>query len=235
MFALMMIWNFASINSISKSTAELAQIASKQSAAQIASKEFTNLKNKVTELQKKTRIIEEIDSRINVASVLAEMSFLIDEKIVLKKVEFIAEKLSDQQAPTNSGSAVRVAIAEFNTKQKLPLGDVRFKVLINGIAADASDVAALVCKLEDSPYFCQVYPNFSRNKTLETIGKTEIQNLKHVSSTGSGQAPSRVEGTEIPSEGELQVSEFEISCYLANFCQDEPSPPIKSASVKPER
>jgi len=213
MFVVMVVWNFASLNSISKATAELALTASRQAKAQHAAKEFTSIKNKVTELQKKVHIIEEIDSKIDIAGVLAEMSFLIDKKIVLSKVELIAEKFLDkEQNQPNSGSVVRVAKANFNKEQELPLGDVRFKVMINGVAADASDVAALVCKLEDSPYFCQVYPSFSRNKTIETHGKFEIP------------AP-RLRGDKLASAeagGGLQVSEFEISCYLANYRQDEP-------------
>jgi len=207
MFVVMVVWNFASLNSISKATAELALTASRQAKAQHVAKEFTSIKNKLTEVQKKVHIIEEIDSKIDIADVLAEMSFLIDEKIVLSKVELVAEKFLDkEQNQPNSGSVVRVAKANFDKEQELPLGDVRFKVLINGVASDASDVAALVCKLEDSPYFCQVYPSFSRNKMIETTDKIENRKSKIENLTGGG----------------LAVSEFEISCYLANYRQDEP-------------
>jgi Tfp pilus assembly protein PilN len=212
MFSVMMVWNFVSLNSVSKATAKLAKMAAEQSEVQAASKEFTKIKNELAELQIKTRILGEIDSRINVAEVLAEMSFLIDEKVVLSKVEFISERFSDKQQPKKSGSsAIRVVGTEPDKRQNLPLGNVCFKVLINGIAADASDVAALVCKLEDSPYFCRVYPSISRNKTIQVSGNS---------------GPSAVLGTRINSgagtrtaltAGSLQVSEFEISCYLANY------------------
>jgi len=49
----------------------------------------------------------------------------------------------------------------------------------------------LICKLDDSPYFCQVVPSFSRNKKMKV-------------------------GTGLAGEN-FQVSEFEISCYLANY------------------
>jgi hypothetical protein len=73
----------------------------------------------------------------------------------------------------------------------VPLGGVKFKVVINGVAADASDVAELVCRLEDSPYFCLVYPSFSRNKKMTV--------------------------TKRPAREDFQVTEFEIGCYLANY------------------
>ncbi len=188
-FVVMMVWSFVAARSISKATAELAEGTAGQVEVESASREFAAVKSEVTGLQKKVKSIEEIDSRIDVASVLAEVSFLIGEKIVLNKVEFGAERFAGkQEGRPGSGSAVRAARAGFGGKGAPLLGDVRFKVVIGGVAADAGNVAALICKLEDSPYFCQVYPSFSRNRKI------------------------KVRAAE-----DLQVSEFEISCYLANY------------------
>jgi hypothetical protein len=206
-FGAMMVWNFASLNSISKATAKLAQMASEQSKVKNTSKEFTKIKNELAELQKKARILGDIDPKIDVANVLAEMSFLIGEKIVLSKVEFIAEEFIDKQpSRTSGGSVVRVVRAELDRRRGLPLGSVRFKVVINGIAADSSDVAALVCKLEDSPYYCLVYPSISRNRTMQMPANSAMNR--------------RAETKTALVAGDFQVSEFEISCYLANYCQD---------------
>ncbi len=209
-FGVMLVWNFVSLHSVSNAAAKLAQMASEQSKAQIASKEFTKIKNELADLQKKTHIIGEIGSRIDVANVLAEMSFLIDENIVLSKVEFISEKFLDKQQYKSGGaSAVRVVGGEPDRLRELPLGNVRFKVLLSGVAADAGNVAALVCKLEDSPYFCQVYPSISRNREMNEL-------IVHRSSINNEQRTKN-----FPAGGGLQVSEFEISCYLANYQQEK--------------
>ena len=185
----MMVWNFVAAHSISKATAKLADGTARQAEAESASREFARIKSDMTRLQKKVKSIEEIDSKIDVASVLAEISFLIDEKIVLKGVEFSAERIAGKQdGKPNRGFAVRVARAEFGGKGAPLSGDVRFRVVISGVAADGGDVAALICKLEDSPYFCQIYPSFSRNMKIKV-------------KTGEN----------------LQASKFEISCYLANY------------------
>jgi Tfp pilus assembly protein PilN len=193
-FVVMLVWNFIASHSISKARGELTQMAPKQTEAESVSREFAKIKSQVTRLQKKAKILDEIDSKIDVASVLAEMSFLIDEKIVLSKVDFRAEGFVDKQGGKASGyrgSAVRVARGNFAGKQTQQLGDVRFKIVVNGVASDASDVAELICKLEDSPYFCLVYPSFSRSKKMK-VGK---------SLTGK----------------DFQATEFEIACYLANY------------------
>jgi hypothetical protein len=193
MFVSLMVWNFVAMHSLSRAAAKFAQAELKSASVESAAREFAEIKSETAQLQEKARTIEEIDSKIDVANVLAEISFLVDKKIVLSKVEFITEKFGDKQGEKpNSRSTVRVVGGNFSDKES-PLGNVRFKVLINGVASDAGDVAALICELEDSPYFCQVIPLFTRNKEINTAA-------------GSG--------------GEkFQVSEFEISCNLENYRQ----------------
>jgi hypothetical protein len=206
-FGIMMTFNAVATNSISKATVELARNEQKRVQAENISLEFAKIKNQVSELQKKARYIDRIDSKINVASVLAEMSYLIDERVVLQDVEFVAEKFVGQQrVKSKASSAVRVAKTGSKDYHKLPLGDAKFKIVISGIAADAADVAELVCELEDSPYFRQVYPSFSKN--------TKIRIPANTSKDSSDSDIARAE-----SETELQVTEFEISCYLANYNQ----------------
>ncbi len=218
-FVVMMVWNLAATHSISRVEAELAELESQAASTESVSREFTELKSQVTGLEKRAEYIEEIDSRIDVASVLAEMSFLIDKKIVLSKVEFVAERFMDDKGrgKANSGSTVRVARAMFDKKHALSLGDVRFKVLISGVAADASDVAKLIRKLEDSPYFCQIYPSFSRNKKINPHrNSTRGNRIQREEISNGVKAGSRF------AKADYQVSEFEIGCYLANYREERP-------------
>ncbi len=196
-FLAMVMWSFIATRSLSKTAAELALAESKSASAERAAQEIAAIRDEAAHLQEKARTIEEIDSKIDVANVLAEISFLVDRKTVLSEVEFVAEKFGgEQEAKPNNCSTVKMVGDNFSGKESPPLGDVRFKVLINGVASDASDVAALICKLEDSPYFCQVVPLFTRNKEMKTAASA---------------------GGE-----KFQVSEFKISCNLANYRQEEP-------------
>ena len=190
-FVVMMVWNFVAAHSVSRATAELANLKSNASLVESALQESAAVKSQMARFEEKAGILEKIDSRIDVASVLAELSFLVDERIVFSKVEFVAERFADKQEnKAGSGSIVRVVRANFGKKGESLGGDVRFKVVIGGVAADASDVAKLVCKLEDSPYFCQVIPSWRK---------------------GEIKAVAKAAGKSYP------VSEFEISGYLANY------------------
>jgi len=188
---ILIVWNFVTTNSISKARAEIQRRRVVQAEAEAVSMEFERLKSEVAGLKKKVKFMEEMDSKIDVASVLAEMSYLIDDNIVISKVEFDAEKFADGKRRKNSGptnTAARAVGRDVAAKGESSFDDVRFRVVINGVATKAGDIAELTCKLEEPPYFCQVYPSFSRNRKM-TVG------------TGK----------------DFQVSEFEISCYLANY------------------
>lgn len=209
----MVVWSLVATYLVSKASRELAAAQPKQREAELVSQEFATIQSQVTKLQKKADIIASIDSRINVANVLAELSFLIDEKVVLSKVEIVAEKFVEDKGATGRRASVRVASGRRTDSEGDWSGDVKFKVVINGMAVDASHVAELISRLEDSPYFCLVYPSFSRNSQIK--GQTR----RLAAGENDWQPPES-----------YQVSEFEISCYLANYRQqggylaEEPQP-----------
>jgi len=212
-FVVMVVWNIITAQSISRAKAQFGQMETRQTQAEGLSIKLDELKSELRGLQEKVESIEEIDSKIDVAGVLAEMSFLIDEKIVLGKVEFIAEKYENKQQDELSPRASNVARAvraKMSGKQELPLGDVRFRVVIGGVAADGSDVADLICNLEDSPYFCQVVPSFSRTTVITAAGDPSLHSkIKDENTKGTVQKNKE--------NIRIQVSEFEISSYLANY------------------
>ena len=212
-FVVMVVWNIITAQSISRARAVFGQMETRQTQAEGLSIKLDELKSELRGLQEKAESIEEIDSKIDVAGVLAEMSFLIDEKIVLGKVEFIAEKFEnkrlDELSP-RAGNVARAVRATMSQKQELPLGDVLFRVVIGGVAGDGSDVADLICRLEDSPYFCQVVPSFSRTTVITAAGDPSLHSKIKDENT---------KGTVQKNKGNIriQVSEFEISSYLANY------------------
>ena len=207
----MVAWNFVATNSISKARAQFGQMSTRQTEAEMLSSELAELISEMKGLEKKTQSIDEIVSKIDVASVLAEMSFLIDKRIVLSKVVLVAERFEEKQQArpsTHSGTVVRAVRTKLSPEHEQPLGDVRFRVTIGGVAADASDVASLICKLEDSTYFCQVVPLFSRAAEINTVSSTP-SDLRRKSPN--------VRGGISETGGNIRISEFEISCYLANY------------------
>jgi len=212
-FLVMIVWSLATSRSISNVKAGLAQMTTERDQAANASLELSGIKTELSALQEKIKSIEKINSRIDVASVLAEISSLVDEMVVLSKIEFIAEKPEPSRESGSSGrpsAVVRVTQAQLGKKSE-PLGSVRFKVLIAGVAADASYVAALVSRLEESPYFRQVVLSFSRNGQVGNNNRAFLRDVDVPGQAGD------TEGRGGGADAKLQVSEFQINCYLGNY------------------
>lgn len=202
LFLAMMFCDVWMVHKLSKSQTQADKLYMKIKKVEDTAQDFARFVAEITRLRERSDILNKIDSKINVADVLAEMSFLIDERIVISQVEFSGEKIVEgqmSQMPKKTDGLV------FLTDARSPdaaaksgqVGGVRFKVMISGLAASAGDVAELICKLEDSPYFWLVYPEFSRNTMRKEAARLQGSNFA--------------------------VSEFRIGCYLANFRYDESS------------
>jgi len=206
LFVLMLVSNFVTGRSISRAQGYLNSLAVKESVAKSVCAQYAKITNQIAALKKNEDILKKIDSRINVSDVLAELSFLVGRKIVLTKVELTAEKFGDSSADGSAKYAPRPAVFGSSGKEELLLGDIKFKVVLEGIATDAKEAGEFVCRLEDSVYFCNVYLVFTRNRPIK-VGAASVGQMQ-----GSG----RISRQE---EGSIQLNEFEIVCYLANFTE----------------
>ena len=190
--ALMVVLNFVGTNSLSRARAGFVAEQARYSEAEKFSIEYELLKSKVGFLQERVSRLADIETGIDVSSVLAEISFLVERNVVLTSVNFSAESFGvKSKAKSNKSVLVRASRGgSVNTGSKY-IGNVRYKVTLGGVASDAGVVADLICRLEDSAYFCQVIPSYSRNRQINPGGSSKP-------------------------DGYI-ATEFEIGCYLANY------------------
>lgn len=217
MLLVMTVWHILGLHSVSKAKAQISGNAAEMKQAENTSVKLAGLQGKISLLNKKQAVLLKTDSRINLANVLAEMSYLVSDKIVLGKVEITAERFEQQQGKESSeqvAAVVRAAKYESGKTQQTLVGDVRFKIVITGVAADAADVAALMCRLEESQYFSAVVLCYSRNAQIK-MQSGSSNSLQTVSdSSDAGKSSEQKTAAE-----DITVSRFEISFYLANYRQ----------------
>jgi hypothetical protein len=203
-FLVMMVFNATAIYRVNTAAAEAANLENQRMGAEAVVHEFGVLTKQLNELKTRAGLVEQMDSRVDIAALLAEMSHVIGGSVVLRKVEIQAEPFgrTDEKGQTK-GSAVRLADRPANSDKEPPLGRVKFRIVLTGVAAHPADVADLVCKLDESPYFQRVYPLFYGNAKAQA---------------GTKSAPQPPEGgTAVKSQSALDATEFEIACYLANY------------------
>ena len=72
----------------------------------------------------------------------------------------------------------------------------------------------MICNLEESPYFFQVKPSYTRSAHIETNIKTLLNSQEELRKGLLTNV-----GNNTGYKEKIIVSEFEISCYLANYLE----------------
>lgn len=196
----MMTFNVTEIHRAGKAAAKAASLENQRVGAEAVVHEFGELTKQFNGLKTRAKLVEQMDSRIEVAAVLAELSHTVGGSVALRKLEMRAEpfRRADDQKQTR-GSAVQLGGPAAGSEKNLALGRVKFRIVMTGVAARPADVPDLVCKLEASPYFQRVQPSFYGSARVPGVTRS---------------APGPQEGAAVKTSG---VTEFEIVCYLANY------------------
>ncbi len=203
-FLLMMLFNATAIDRASQTAAHVAGLESQNVYAETIIHEFDTLTRRLNELRVKASLVEQMDPRVDMAATLAEMSHIVGDSIVLRKVEILAEPFAQtEERESAKSSVVRLGSKTPSLDQEGLLGPVKFRVVLTGVAAHPADVPDLVCKLDASPYFQRVHLSF--------YGSAKAQmGAKPTSASPGGPAVPQVQKA-------ADVTEFEIVCYLANY------------------
>ena len=129
------------------------------------------LQTDLAALKQQAAILARFDSNVRFADVLAELSYLVDSKIILTQLDIQSEPVNDSRQLQPGSGLIKVGSKTSQDEY------FRFKVIIRGMACDAGNVAALICNLEKSPYFCQIMPGFSRAAKIkeQQVNEFEIE------------------------------------------------------------
>ncbi|MDD5010868.1 MAG: hypothetical protein PHQ00_01965 [Phycisphaerae bacterium] len=130
--------------------------------------EYTAVEKERQELKAKDAFLKSIESRIAVSDVIAEITYLLGDKVVLKKLEIRTEPLEKPSRQGGAKAALKTASSPFAR-------DERFKVVLGGFAPDAAEVAEILNRLEQSDYFFRIVPGFSRNANVGEYPANEFE------------------------------------------------------------
>jgi len=162
LFLVMIVWNSVALRSIKRVSAEVALSEPHQRQAEHVSFERQELMNRLEQIEESILSLERLDSRVDVAAVLAELSVLIDRGVVLGRVAFLSIPYSREAgAWTRVQAETDLSDPEALTRQLA--GWAQIGISLQGIAPKAGHVAELIRALEASSYFSQVHLKYSRH------------------------------------------------------------------------
>ncbi len=171
----MIVWSVSTNQTISKAQAEHEQMLIENSKGMRVINNVNMLRENIERLRSGEQLLDKLKPRFATSNVIAELSFVLKRKVVLREV-LISEEIFTGGANKSRGSGVSVRSAKGSGSKMDFLGEsIRHKVVLAGVAADAEEVAKLVCNLEESDYFCEVTPSFSRNKEIDNYNSSEFE------------------------------------------------------------
>jgi hypothetical protein len=202
-FLMMMSFNLTALHRAGRVAADVSRYEERRTQAEAIVDEFKLVTRELNQMKAKADLVHRIDTRIDVAPILAEISHIVDESVVLSKIECVAEPLvPPDDASRAKGPAARAAKTE-GSQRELPLVASTLRIVLAGVAVQPSQIADLVCKLDESAYFQNVRPSF--------YGRTKIQVGAPLATSSKGDKP------KADSLGMLDATAFEITCTLANY------------------
>ena len=174
LFIALVLWSFAAGYGVALSQAHVERIRQRIAEKVPIAAEYAQLEAEQKNLVQKKETLERLDQKIGFANILAELSFLVSDNIILQQVSMENKSLQSTASPVKT-SYIRLGSSRADSTAVLPDEDLCLVISIEGIAVNANEVAILISKLESSQYFCNVVPGYSRNKDLEQLVATEFE------------------------------------------------------------
>jgi len=178
LLVVMMSWSFFIGQYVDRVHADVEDIQTIFETGKAKVEEGVRLQSEIASLQHQVRILDAATPRTNISAIIAELSYLIQDDIILSKLSFNNEeiKLDHEASSGPSGSIVQInASPQGNKASGVSLDPKRTRVVLTGIAAKPADAAALISRLEQSDYFQQVLPVYTKAKKIKEHDVTEFE------------------------------------------------------------
>lgn len=177
LFAVMMLWSFVAGQHVRHAHAEVQAVQAFLDKANERAENMLEIEQEIAAMKQKTMLLDKITPRTKVTTILGELSYLIQDNILVSKLTFKNEPIeAPEKKPASTPTAV-VQIGQSENKQDpvVPQTPVRRKIVLTGIALQPADAASLIARMEQTPYFDHVTLVFSKPKEVQEREMTEFE------------------------------------------------------------
>lgn len=171
-----MIGNLIAGGIISRAYADLDSLRSSYEQGLKKVELARKLESRLTTLIRQSRMLQQLRPRTEISPVLAELSVCIGDRVSLTDLSLVQAPLETSESSRPAGSAaVQIRSGSGPSAAAMTYTDTVIRIKLAGIAADGAEVAALISRLEESAYFIQVVPVFSKNQSRFETTVTEFE------------------------------------------------------------
>jgi len=175
LLVIMVAWSFVIGSHIKQVHADVQAMQTMYENGQLKVDEAMVLESEIAVLKQQVGLLEDAMPRTTISTILAELSWLVRDAIVISKVSLMnepIERLDEQHVETAGVVQIGTASQDKDTVKPRP---IRTRIVLTGIAARGAEAAALIARLEESEYFEQVTPVYTRGKTIKNKDVTEFE------------------------------------------------------------
>ena len=171
----MIMWSFHKGVIVSNASAELELIQENVIEQNVKMQDVFGSESEHAYIKDCADLLDKINDNVTISYVMAELSCLLSEDTVLERFLIESTPIKFQQNSSGGNTIRSASSSKKNVKSSLPNEPTKFLIIIKGYARDASDVAELLKRLEESEYFIKVVPGYARNKDVKGISVTEFE------------------------------------------------------------
>ena len=174
LFVVLLVWSFVAGGLISRARAQVDSREQVLEMGEPLEAEYDEVRQRISLFETKAELLSRVSPKANISEIIAELSYVMSDRIVLSKLHVEHESL-DLSSGSGRKAVVRLLSSRNQGASSLPAANTVMHVVMTGIAAEASDVARLISKLEESPYFCRIVPGYSKNKKVGGFMASEFE------------------------------------------------------------
>lgn len=170
LFALIAGWNFIAGRHVERACAEARDARNMVERGKTRVDEGMRLEAEIEDFKKQIRLFEMTRPRTNISAVIAELSCLMGDNIILSKLSLNSEEIETEKKTVSMPAAIvqiQMAAGKGQDGAEKFLKQTRTRVTLTGIAAQSTDAARLLSRLEQSDYFEQESLFDAKPKTVK--------------------------------------------------------------------
>lgn len=182
-FVIMMIWGMVIDRYVVSVKADVQDIQDAFTKAQTRVQEAMELQGQIDTLEQKASWLDKLTLRTPMTAVLAEVSYLMHDKVILSDLSLKNEPIEElkENQTAAPGAVVQIGVPKEKNEDVVgPQIPTRVVMTLTGIASQPADAAVLIARLEDSPYFDSVTLVFSKPKDFKETEVTEFKIRSYV-------------------------------------------------------
>lgn len=177
LFAVLLLWSAGIGRYVQTVQAEINDIKTANEQGQVRVQAVGSLESELSVLREKAEILESITPRTETSAIIAELSYLVRGNVILKKLSMDHEPIRNegQKRTAASRSVVQIGDGTKDAAVETTTPVTRVRIVLTGISATPADAAMLISRMEESDYFHEVVPIFTKDQTIRNHNVTEFE------------------------------------------------------------